>query len=283
MGPAQDNLKGQTVDATGAVHILFNDRDLLSARVRYGRRSVQGVWSLETIDDGDIGVDGTIVVDKSQRVHVAWWRNLSSLVYATRGNNQDGWQLDTVDNNGVVGEHPSIGLSATGVISLSYRIAGTKNDLGLATRKTLDGNWNLMRPDQQGNVGSYTALAVDTVGNVHIAYSDSTNEQLKYAFLPVAGGPTQIVTVEPSVGVGRFNAIALDGRGGVHLSYYAYAEQNLRYAVKTAGSVGFTARTLDSAGNVGRHSSIGTDGASGVHISYIDDSNGDVKYVHICP
>ncbi len=283
VGDATNNLKGQTIDATGALHVAFTDRPLLSSRLRYARRSPLGTWTLETVDDGALGVDATIAVDGNQRVHLAWWYDLSELVYATRVGTPGGFVVETIDDDGTVGEHPSIAISpVNGALHVSYRIAGTRNDLGLATLKNNQSSWSLARPDTAGNVGSYTSLAVDATGGVHIAYSDFTSEQLKYAYLPVSG-PNVIVPVEPGVGVGRFNSLALDRQGGVHITTYAYGDQNLRYAVKRAGTSSFVARTLDAAGNVGRHSSIGIDGRNIAHISYIDDTNGDLKYAKICP
>lgn len=278
-----DILKGQTLDSTGALHVAFSDAELLTPRLRYARRSPQGAWKVETVDDTGISGVASVAVDPNLGVHIAYWYNLSDLMYARRSASASGlFTTSPIDTDGTVGEHPSIGVSPAGTVNVSYRLAGTRNDLGLAVLKPAQSNWNLQHPDTNGNVGSYTALAVDGSGNLHIAYADITNEQLKYAFIPVNGNSV-MTTVEPSVGVGRFNSIALDASGGIHIAYYAYGEQNLKYAVKRANQSMFSARTVDSAGNVGRHASIGVDALGIVHISYTDDTNGDIKYARICP
>jgi hypothetical protein len=282
VGPAADHLKGQALDGAGGLHVVYSER-LPAPSIAYAYRAPRAgaTWDGEVIDDSALAIDGTIAVDGDGAVHVAYWYNLSDLAYAVRFSPDGLWFGDLVATDGVVGEHPSLAIDGDGVLHLSFRVAGTRNDLGYAILDPLLPIWQPVALDGENNVGAYTALAVDPSDNVHVVYADLQNENLRYAFLPPVGsrrfGPADTKRFS-----GRFNGIATDAEGGVHVSTFDYGERDLRYGYKARNAADFTFRTIDSAGDVGRHAGIAVDADGAAHIAYIDDGRGDLKYAILC-
>jgi len=90
-----------------------------------------------------------------------------------------GWEIDTVDSLGVVGNHVSIVLDASGAVHITY-YDETNGDLKYAW-KNLD-TYEVETVDSEGYVGGFTSIALDAGGNVHVSYFDGTNSDLKYAY-----------------------------------------------------------------------------------------------------
>lgn len=283
VGPGTEYLKGQTLDAQGGLHVVYTER-LPTPRLSYAYRppGASQSWGLETIDDTALAIDGTIVVDADGAVHVAYWYNLTDLNYAVRLAPGGEWFGEPIDTVGVVGEHPSMVMDSDGVLHVTYRVAGTSNDVGYAVLDPLLPIWQTTRLDTAENVGAYTALAVDDADALHVVYSDLFNETLRYGFLPL-GASDRFTTADSKKFVGRFNSIAVDSAGGVHVATYDYGARDLRYGYRARGGSGFTFTTIDSEGDVGRHTSIAVDASGASHIVYTDDTHGDLKYAIVCP
>jgi hypothetical protein len=275
-------LKGQTVDATGAVHVAFSVGTFPDIRLRYAHRTPgsDGQWSDETISEQDSPIDASIVVDDSGAPQVAYYaQEIGQLWHARRA---DRWLLDTIDDGGAndVGEHPSLALGPGGGMFVTYRNV-TAGQLKVATA-TASG-WSVRLLDgTSADVGAYSALAIDAGGTLHVAYADLTRGVLKY-LETVPGGTIARKVIDDTDAVGRFNAIALDAHGGVHISSDAYGQDDLHYVHRAPGASAFTVVDVDQVGSVGRHTGIGVDSSGSAHISYIDDTNHALKYAVICP
>ncbi len=275
-------LKGQTVDATGAVHVAFTEGSIGNLRLRYAHRSpgAGGQWSDETITENDSPTDATIVVDRSGTVQVAYFaQDVGQLLRSRRTNGK--WITDTIDNGGLddVGEFPSMAVAPTGTLAVTYRDV-TAATLKVATQ--VGTGWATRTLDSTStDVGAYTALAIDASGVLHVAYADLANGTLKY--LEASGDSITRTVADDTDAVGKFNSIALDGNGGVHISTDAYLSGDLHHVHRARGAAHFTVDNVDSADAVGRHTSIGVDSAGAIHISYIDDTTHALKYAFICP
>src|SRR4030042_1342508 len=86
--------------------------------------------------------------------------------------------------------------------------------------------WWIQVVDSADNVGYYSSIALDFNGNPHVAYSDSSNWDLKYASWSGSGWRIQVVD---SIGkVGTFPSLAFDSSGNPHISYFDDENANLK-------------------------------------------------------
>ena len=129
--------------------------------------------------------------------------------------------------------------------------------------------------ESTGDVGKYTTIVIDSNDKVHIAYRDSTSNDLNYA--TNESGSWVYSTIDSVGSVGHYNSIALDSNDGLHISYYDTSNDDLKYATDKSGS--WAIISADTEGNVGAYSSIALDSSDNVHISYYDATIGDLRYM----
>ncbi len=145
-----------------------------------------------------------------------------------------------------------------------------KDSAGRPDEVTFPVRWNRETVDDgSGNVvGLYSSLKMDSSGNPHIAYYDSTNGNLDYAYW---NGSSWNVEVADSTGdVGKYCSLALDSLDDAHVSYYDTAED--LYHIKRQGGTWLARDTITSSGTIrGRYSSIALDSSGNYHISYLVD------------
>jgi hypothetical protein len=193
VAPAAAQLKGQAVDADGGVHVAFT-QSAPTPRLAYAYRPPQGGWSTETVDASGLSIDASIAVDGDGIVHIVYWYETSDLRAATRFFPGGDWFIAPIETDGTVGEHPAIAVGPAGALHVSYRVGGTRLDLGYATMPPLVPFWETRHIDASAdNVGAHTAIAVDRQGTAHIAYGDLTHETLKYATVETYGMPRMII------------------------------------------------------------------------------------------
>jgi hypothetical protein len=137
------------------------------------------------------------------------------------------------------------------------------------------GLWLTETVDSAGDVGNYSSLALDGSGNPHIAYNDTTNGAVKYAYFD--GEDWQIGVVDAA---GANPSLVLDTAGRPHISYYDGVNADLKYAYPS-GTV-WISETVDSAGDVGNYPSLALDSNGNPHIAYNDETTGTwgLKYAH---
>jgi len=164
------------LDGTGAPHICIH----FLGRILYAYRDGAG-WHVESVavrDESNDPSDPCIAVESGGDVHMAWYSFIPGfdLKYGYRSN--VGWQIETVDSEGVVGGCPSLAVDANGHPHISYYDV-TNGALKYAWH---DGaQWNIEVVDPVGRSGSRSSIALDDQGCPHIAYYDGAYEMVLYA------------------------------------------------------------------------------------------------------
>ena len=136
--------------------------------------------------------------------------------------------------------------------------------------------WWIQVVDSTDNVGYYSSIALDFNGNPHIAYSDMSNWDLKYASWSGSEWKIQVVDSLERVGIfpSMAPSLAIDSSGNPHISYIDDENANLKYASWTGSA--WSIQTVDSQGNVGGYTSLKLDRFDKPHICY--QANLDLKY-----
>lgn len=131
-------------------------------------------WSIVEVDDNVYAARIFLVLDADDRPHLCYHAQ-DGLRYAYT--DEAGWQIESFARVlGTLGGH-AIALDPWGRPHVSYYDNG---DLMYAWRDE-NGIWHKEAIDAVGDIGRLNALAVDAAGRVHVAYSDETNQSLKYA------------------------------------------------------------------------------------------------------
>jgi hypothetical protein len=119
-----------------------------------------------------------------------------------------GWQIQTVDSAGNVGEFPSIAINpVSGLPAISY-YDYTNSNLKYAVLDVW-GSWTNETVDEYGgDAGEFSSLAFDSAGHPHIGYYRAqTPYSLKYATWDGSAWQTQYVDQDNS---GSWLSLALD-------------------------------------------------------------------------
>lgn len=197
--------------------------------LRYGALEMDRSWREELINlpEGEWVADHTdLALTRTDPPRIAYVATRADgdhdLRYAYR--NETGWNVDTVDSRGDVGQYVSLALDGNDMPRMSFYDA-TNGDLGFAV---WDGDdWRVELVDRQGDVGLYTSLALDRFGFAHIRYYDATNGDLKYA--RQVGETWQITTVDADGDVGAYSSIALQS-GYPIIAYHDLSRHDLKVA-----------------------------------------------------
>ena len=87
-------------------------------------------WIIEMVEVGQVGEYTSHIVDLTGRTHIFYFDHLyGNLKHAKKGT--DGWDIETVDQEGTVGQYLSTAGDQTGRLYVSYRDQG-KNRLKMA-------------------------------------------------------------------------------------------------------------------------------------------------------
>ena len=125
-------------------------------------------------------------------------------------------------------------------------------------------NWHTETVDDSPGAGWYASLALDSHDLPHIAYYDSTNENLKYAYFD--GTTWHIETVDSQRSVGYYASLALDSHDLPHIAYLDWTHADLKYAY--FDGTNWHTETVDSQGYVGEYASLTLDSHDLPHIAY---------------
>ena len=125
--------------------------------------------------------------------------------------------------------------------------------------------WGTHAIDSVGDVGIFNSMAIDAVGYSHVAYYDSSNQDLKYASW--TGTSWNIQTVDSLGDVGKYVSIAIDTTtNNSHISYYDTTNGNLKYANWTG--ISWNIQTVDSYDDAGYNTCMAIDSNNNSHVIY---------------
>ncbi|WP_394840580.1 hypothetical protein LZC95_26120 [Pendulispora brunnea] len=267
------------VGRDGAVHVSYWDqaRDALN----YAYRPRGGAWAMSIVDGDHAGEQSSLAVnDADGSVHIAYARAKSELKMADSAARGGAWTTGVVDTIGSRGPFPSLAVSKSGALRLSY-MQGTQGVadgvLRFAERANATSAWALETVDDEAgvNAGEYASLVIDPSDRTSIAYSVVVPHDLRVAERVGSGWAKQ--TVDASNNVGAYASLAVDAAGTLHASYYDYSAGDLKYAFR-ARDANWQIRTVDTTDDVGRFSSIAVSAAGDVYIAYYDSTRNQLKY-----
>ena len=202
-----------------------------------------GLLTIETIEEdaGGGGAGGhwsALAVDPEGTAHVAYTREGSDDLRYARRPREGGWEIETVDADGMTGWYPSIARDASGVLHVVY-YAPAAQELRYARRDGDGAAWAL-EPAVESVIPNGTSMAVDGGGVVHVAFRDEVTPS--YALR----APDGTWIVEPiAVGevAGAWAALALDAEGVAHVTFQGEESGALLHGERSSG--GWTIEQLD--------------------------------------
>jgi subtilisin family serine protease len=239
------------LDSQGVLHAAYYNK----GRLLYATRTTGGLWSqVQIVDDSaDVGAMPSIAVDSTAKPGVGYFDlTNTSVKYANFTN--DAWVNGTVESKKHVGWSPSLGYDIDGNAYLAYyrrsggylRLARLNRDAGTWGYTTIDGGGADDGRSLDLDVGEaavrqgFGFTQYDTT--VAIAYSDSTNGDLKYARLDVDDPAATwfVAVVDNTTGVSHIDLDLHAGPLGAGMLAAQIAYQNW-----TTGDVKYAYRNTD--------------------------------------
>lgn len=180
------------LDSQGVLHVAYYDKT--NGNLNYAARDASGKWTGAFAIDtkGDVGAQLSIAVDSTGKVGIGYFDvTNTSVKYASFDGTS--WSKRTIESTKHVGTSPSVGFDIDGNAYLAY-YKRSGGDLRLATLNRDTGTWSRLTVDGTDGTDVGASLSLDVgeaaVRNgfftqydttVAVAYSDSTNGDLKYA------------------------------------------------------------------------------------------------------
>jgi hypothetical protein len=235
-------------------------------------------------NDVHAGAFTSIVMDGQDRLHVTYLDFGKGELYEAYQNKNYVWNFRKIDENHDVGYATSLALDNSDVPFISY-LDASSSDLKLAWRSSAPpaaGTWSNDKLEPTYDLGLNTSVKIDAGGNAHIAFYDSTNKNLIYAYWDTATWVT--TTVDSTGDVGQFASLALDVNDNPFISYYDASNTRLLYAYWDTTE--WITKEVDNGTelSVGKYSSIALDNTpqpnTHIFISYYDETNHNPKVAY---
>ena len=210
-------------------HIAFHEAVDDDLEYAYHNGTTWNITELET--DNSTGHQVSMVIDSNGNSHISFVDiTAQQLKYANNTAEGGVWNITSLAQVGVhtASTHgrTSIGLGLLEEPHITY-YAASSTSLGYIFHNGTE--WESIIADDNGDVGQYSSMAVGPDGGVHVAYHDSTNDDLKYYFS--TGIVSEVIALE--VGTNTESAsppdIALDSKGNPHVTYVNHNSGNLIY------------------------------------------------------
>jgi hypothetical protein len=180
------------------------------------------------------------------------------------------WRVETVDEEGIVGNSQSFALDSNDYPHISYYDEG-RGELKYARWNGTD--WITEVVDTEGNVGMFSSLALDSNDYAHITYHDLWNGVLKYAKWDGESWHTARIQ-KPVQYKGLYSSIAIDRNDNPHVIFYDFFDAIIWYGYFDGSE--WKWRHVDSLG--WRRVSLTLDSNDYPHMSYVDRPSTALKY-----
>ncbi len=247
-----------------------------TARVEPGTFSLSGSYEYE---DSTGARYSTALIDNEATYHrdVDWSRFNETLNLRTNNSDNSLVQTSTIRLGIQVQETVANEVGFT-IPDISIRIDPDGNTHASYTNGVLQigsnssGSWQF---DQiESNTVAAAALDLDSAGTPHVAYYDSSEQDLKYAHNTT--GTWTSFPLATTGDVGRYPSLRLDGSNTSHISYLDASRGDLVYATNSAGT--WVTAVVDSDGDAGHYSSLGLDAGGNIHIGYREAAGDVIRY-----
>jgi hypothetical protein len=229
------------------------------------------------VDDPDspvVGDRSCTVLDDNNYPHISYAADstYNDLRYAFWDGTQ--WVIETADSAQVgAGACTAIALDSSGKVHVSYCERGGTWDHLRYARRDGPNTWftETVDADPGNSVGLSNSIGVDSTGTVHIAYSDSDNDDLKYAV--GTGGSWSIQTVDGPDSVAGFLWMDLDSSGRPHIVYNDATNAAARYTYWNGVSWSWRPSIPNAA-----WPRLALDSTNTAHVAYVDRTTYGVQY-----
>ena len=277
------NVKGDVVAIArkkidGSPVVIFHDPIAGTLESTY---YLSGVWYSTTIDTvGSANMSVSLVLDSDDIPHVIYFDGITRyLKYAFFDSNF--WRTRTLDPVIGSGRYNSLAIDRFGNLYATYYNLQNGNlymaKSGNAGKTSSKGeSWAIELVDDSGNVGMYCSIAVSPLwGEPHIAYYDSTNGELKYAFKANGSQAWEVSNVPYNGDLGMNASIVVDPSGRPAIACQENTvetnSQGLVFAVLRDS--GWQITDLDSVDVTGFYPSLRIDSSGNYHIAYHNFTN----------
>ena len=217
-----------TTDASGRPYIAAIDPlEFGGVGVEYYARGDDGSWTVEAIGSGEqmYKYAVSVVVDDAG---VPWigYHDGSTRTLNLAHRAEDGWSIETVDEEGETGLFSELALDADGGLHVSYyeRTGETTGMVRHAYRPSPDEAWQRRVVDELDAVATgftgardITSIDVDDEGRPWIAYSDE--RVIKLGGLVDGAWQIETITEASDVPLGQIVSLELDADGRPHVAF----------------------------------------------------------------
>jgi len=186
------------IDDNDHVYIAYQDRD--NAKLKFATNK-SGSWLSYSPDASSFGNNmypgyaTSLAMDEQGQFHIAHYDSDNEDLRYSTGVPNGQWANSIVDASGNTGKNPSIAVDAAGDLHIVYS-SWSGFDLKYATLKpSSSSSWQKSNIQTQDMVGDSNAIYIDN-GIIHVAYSDDTNDVLKYATKSTGVVVTDEITVQ---------------------------------------------------------------------------------------
>jgi hypothetical protein len=195
-------------------------------------------------------------------------------------------KMDTVSYAQVdnAGAYASMKMLSNRNLAIAYYNT-TSGFLNFAYNSVIDatGLWESLVVDNAANfIGQYASMAISSNDKPMIAYYDSTNDDLKFAYSARNDGTGlwTVGTIDTGGDVGQYASLAVMADGFPAVAYYDVTGGNLKFARNNTvnGSGTWTTTTVVNTDDIGQYASLATLAANVPGIAYYDVTNADLKF-----
>ena len=220
-----------TVDSSGNVHMSYYKPSDMS--LKYAYKPAGGSWTTETVEDllcNDptclVGQYTSIGLDSFGDPHIIYYENNMGYLkhaFITGGS----WTTETAVQ-ALAKHYTSMIIDGSNIIHLAFYSTGSGNQMYANSANTGPSGWTPeVAHNSSSDLGMYSSIGLDSDDKVHIAYYDSTEDDLEYTTNKSGLWVNQ--TVDSSGRVGSFSSLAMD-EDKIHIAYYNSSGNDLKYA-----------------------------------------------------